>query len=128
MIRILGTIFAGLFGLAFGSFLNVCLSRWPAGESVVKPRSHCRQCNRTLTWWENVPLVSWLALARPLPHLPRLDRLALSAGGAGGGGACGPILMDVSFAGPGLFASRVAASRLYLADSRVGTMIFSLGS
>jgi len=62
MIRILGTIFAGLFGLAFGSFLNVCLSRWPAGESVVKPRSHCRQCGRTLTWWENVPLVSWLAL------------------------------------------------------------------
>jgi leader peptidase (prepilin peptidase)/N-methyltransferase len=62
MIRILGTIFAGLLGLAFGSFLNVCLSRWPAGESVVKPRSHCRQCNRTLTWWENVPLVSWLAL------------------------------------------------------------------
>jgi leader peptidase (prepilin peptidase)/N-methyltransferase len=62
MIRILGTIFAGLFGLAFGSFLNVCLSRWPAGESMVKPRSHCRQCDRTLTWWENVPLVSWLAL------------------------------------------------------------------
>jgi leader peptidase (prepilin peptidase)/N-methyltransferase len=62
MIRILGTIFAGLMGLAFGSFLNVCLSRWPAGESIVKPRSHCRQCGRTLTWWENVPLVSWLAL------------------------------------------------------------------
>jgi leader peptidase (prepilin peptidase)/N-methyltransferase len=62
MIRILGTIFAGLFGLAFGSFLNVCLSRWPAGESVVKPRSHCRQCGQPLTWWENVPLVSWLAL------------------------------------------------------------------
>ncbi len=62
MIRILGTIFAWLLGLAFGSFLNVCLSRGPAGESVVKPRSHCRQCGRTLTWWENVPLVSWLAL------------------------------------------------------------------
>jgi leader peptidase (prepilin peptidase)/N-methyltransferase len=62
MIRILGTIFAGLLGLAFGSFLNVCLSRWPAGESIVSPRSHCRQCNRTLAWWENVPLVSWLAL------------------------------------------------------------------
>jgi leader peptidase (prepilin peptidase)/N-methyltransferase len=62
MIRILGTIFAGLFGLAFGSFLNVCLSRWPEGESVVQPRSHCRQCDRTLAWWENVPLVSWLAL------------------------------------------------------------------
>jgi leader peptidase (prepilin peptidase)/N-methyltransferase len=62
MIRILGTIFAGLLGLAFGSFLNVCLSRWPAGESIVRPRSHCRQCSRTLAWWENVPLVSWLAL------------------------------------------------------------------
>jgi leader peptidase (prepilin peptidase)/N-methyltransferase len=62
MMRILGTIFAGLLGLAFGSFLNVCLSRWPEGESVVQPRSHCRQCGRTLTWWENVPLVSWLAL------------------------------------------------------------------
>jgi leader peptidase (prepilin peptidase)/N-methyltransferase len=62
MIRLLGTVFAGLAGLAFGSFLNVCLTRWPAGESVVQPRSHCRACGRTLAWWENVPLVSWLAL------------------------------------------------------------------
>ncbi|MGD0097943.1 MAG: prepilin peptidase [Terracidiphilus sp.] len=62
MIRILGTIFAGLMGLAFGSFLNVCVTRWPAGESIISPRSHCRQCGRTLGWWENVPLVSWLAL------------------------------------------------------------------
>jgi len=62
MMGILGTIFAGLLGLAFGSFLNVCLSRWPEGESIVQPRSHCRQCSRTLTWWENIPLFSWLAL------------------------------------------------------------------
>jgi leader peptidase (prepilin peptidase)/N-methyltransferase len=62
MIRILGTIFAGLLGLAFGSFLNVCLSRWPGGESIITPRSHCRSCARTLAWWENIPLVSWLAL------------------------------------------------------------------
>ena len=62
MIRIVGTILAGLLGLAFGSFLNVCLSRWPEGESVVKPRSHCRNCGRTLEWWENVPLASWIAL------------------------------------------------------------------
>ena len=60
MIRIFGTVFAGLMGLAFGSFLNVCLSRWPAGESVVAPRSHCRGCGHTLAWWENVPLISWL--------------------------------------------------------------------
>jgi leader peptidase (prepilin peptidase)/N-methyltransferase len=62
MIRILGTAFAALMGLAFGSFLNVCLTRWPAGESIVKPRSHCRNCGRTLAWWENLPLLSWLAL------------------------------------------------------------------
>lgn len=55
-------MFAALAGLAFGSFLNVCLTRWPAGESIVKPRSHCRNCGRMLAWWENVPLVSWLAL------------------------------------------------------------------
>ena len=62
MIRILGTVLAGLLGLAFGSFLNVCLSRWPEGESIVTPPSHCRNCSRILTWWENIPLVSWLAL------------------------------------------------------------------
>ena len=62
MIRIFGTVFAALMGLPFGSFLNVCLSRWPAGESLVKPRSHCRGCGHTLAWWENVPLVSWVGL------------------------------------------------------------------
>jgi leader peptidase (prepilin peptidase) / N-methyltransferase len=62
MIRVLATSFAALAGLAFGSFLNVCLTRWPQGESVITPRSHCRSCKRTLAWWENVPLVSWLLL------------------------------------------------------------------
>jgi leader peptidase (prepilin peptidase)/N-methyltransferase len=62
MIRILGTAFAALVGLAFGSFLNVCLSRWPEGESVVKPRSHCRNCDHILAWWENIPLLSWVIL------------------------------------------------------------------
>jgi leader peptidase (prepilin peptidase) / N-methyltransferase len=62
MIRVLGTVFAAMLGLAFGSFLNVCLSRWPEGESIIHPRSHCRRCGRILAWWENVPLVSWIAL------------------------------------------------------------------
>ncbi len=62
MIRIFGTIFAGLLGLAFGSFLNVCLTRWPQGESIVHPRSHCRNCDHKLSWWENIPLLSWLVL------------------------------------------------------------------
>lgn len=62
MIEPIASLFAALFGLAFGSFLNVCLSRWPAGESIVSPRSHCRACRRTLVWWENIPLLSWLVL------------------------------------------------------------------
>lgn len=62
MIRTLVTVFAGLLGLAFGSFLNVCLSRWPEGEGIVHPRSHCRNCGHTLAWWENIPLVSWIVL------------------------------------------------------------------
>jgi leader peptidase (prepilin peptidase)/N-methyltransferase len=60
MIRILGTVFAALAGLAFGSFLNVCVSRWPMGESIVHRRSHCRKCDHTLAWWENIPVASWL--------------------------------------------------------------------
>jgi leader peptidase (prepilin peptidase) / N-methyltransferase len=62
MIRILGAVFAGLVGLAFGSFLNVCLTRLPSGESIVGPRSMCRACRRTLAWWENIPVLSWLVL------------------------------------------------------------------
>jgi len=62
MIRTLVTVFAGFLGLAFGSFLNVCLSRWPEEESVVHPRSHCRNCPHTLAWWENIPLLSWIML------------------------------------------------------------------
>ena len=62
LIRIFATIFAGLLGLAFGSFLNVCVSRWPAGESIVKPGSHCRNCDHPLASWENIPLLSWLVL------------------------------------------------------------------
>jgi leader peptidase (prepilin peptidase)/N-methyltransferase len=62
MIRIFCTGLAALLGLAFGSFLNVCLSRWPEGESVVRPRSHCANCGRTLAWWENIPVASWVAL------------------------------------------------------------------
>ncbi|MDR3792169.1 MAG: prepilin peptidase [Terracidiphilus sp.] len=62
MFRIFGTILAARLGLAFGSFLNVCLSRWPEDESIVHPRSHCRHCEHTLSWWENIPLLSWLIL------------------------------------------------------------------
>ena len=62
MVRWAGAIFAALFGLAFGSFLNVVLARFPEDESIIHPRSHCRHCDHILAWWENLPLLSWILL------------------------------------------------------------------
>jgi len=55
-------ILIGLFGLCFGSFLNVCISRLPRGESIVLPRSHCPRCNHAIRWYDNIPVVSYLVL------------------------------------------------------------------
>lgn len=51
-----------LLGACFGSFLNVCVSRWPAGLSVVRPRSRCPKCERGIQWHENVPVLGWMRL------------------------------------------------------------------
>lgn len=51
-----------LYGIVIGSFLNVCIYRIPLGESVAKERSHCMQCGHRLSWYELIPIVSWLAL------------------------------------------------------------------
>jgi len=55
-------LFAGLMGLAVGSFLNVCIYRLPLEQSLVFPGSRCTICNRTLSWFENVPVVAWVVL------------------------------------------------------------------
>jgi len=52
----------GVFGLMVGSFLNVCISRIPAGESVVTPRSRCPNCKTLIVWYDNIPVVSYLIL------------------------------------------------------------------
>jgi leader peptidase (prepilin peptidase) / N-methyltransferase len=60
--NVFATAFAFLVGLCVGSFLNVCVERWPADLSVVRPRSRCPKCGHQLAWFENVPVVSWLVL------------------------------------------------------------------
>jgi leader peptidase (prepilin peptidase)/N-methyltransferase len=53
---------AFVIGLLFGSFLNVCISRLPKGESIVRPRSRCPQCGTPIRWYDNIPILSWFIL------------------------------------------------------------------
>jgi leader peptidase (prepilin peptidase) / N-methyltransferase len=53
---------AGAFGAVVGSFLNVCIHRLPLGASIVWPSSACPHCKRELSWYENIPVASFLVL------------------------------------------------------------------
>ena len=57
-----------VFGLAFGSFLNVCVYRLPRDLSVVRPRSACPNCNQWIAFYHNVPVLSWLLLRGRCRH------------------------------------------------------------
>jgi leader peptidase (prepilin peptidase)/N-methyltransferase len=64
-------ILALLFGLLIGSFLNVCIHRWPRGRSVVRPRSHCVRCRKIIAWHDNIPVVSYVLLGGKCRHCGR---------------------------------------------------------
>lgn len=51
-----------LFGITIGSFLNVCIFRLPAGESLTKKNSHCMTCGTPIKWYDLIPVFSWLFL------------------------------------------------------------------
>jgi leader peptidase (prepilin peptidase) / N-methyltransferase len=57
-----------VFGLAFGSFLNVCIYRLPRGISVVTPRSACPKCGHGIALYDNLPVLSWLILGGRCRH------------------------------------------------------------
>src|SRR5512133_736217 len=59
---------AFVFGLVFGSFLNVCIYRMPRGLSVVAPRSACPNCKTPIAAYDNVPVFSWLVLRGRCRH------------------------------------------------------------
>lgn len=98
-------VLAFAFGAVWGSFLNVCISRWPAGLSVVAPRSRCPDCERPIAWYENVPVLSWIALrarcrgcGKPISIMYPLVELAVGFAW----------LASVAHFGPTLTALRVA--------------------
>ena len=70
-----------LFGLTFGSFVTVLVHRTPLHQPVGRGRSRCPSCGTTLTWRDNIPLVSWVLLggrcrhcgARISPRYPVLE-------------------------------------------------------
>lgn len=57
-----------VLGLAFGSFLNVCIYRLPRDLSVVHPRSACPHCERGIALYDNIPVLSWLILRGRCRH------------------------------------------------------------
>lgn len=57
-----------LFGLVFGSFLNVCIYRLPRGLSVVSPRSACPGCGKFIAFYDNIPVLSWILLRGKCRH------------------------------------------------------------
>ena len=102
---VLISLMAFLFGLCVGSFLNVCIARWPLDLSVVRPRSRCPLCGHQLAWFENIPVFSWLALGarcracrQPIPAIYPLAEIGVGLVWA----AC------VLWAGPTFTALRLA--------------------
>lgn len=92
-------------GASVGSFLNVCILRWPADESVIRPRSRCPRCGHPLAWYDNIPVVSWLVLRAKC----RNCSLPISAMYPVVEATCGAIwVMAIHAAGPTFLGLRVA--------------------
>src|SRR3712207_4105920 len=90
-------VLAFILGAVIGSFLNVCIVRWPEGQSVVRPRSRCPRCERPVGALENVPILSWLALrgrcrgcGLPISPLYPAIELTVAVGWLGAYSAFGP--------------------------------------
>jgi len=126
--------FAGVFGLIIGSFLNVVIYRVPAGIPLTRP-SQCPHCEAPVRPWQNVPVLSWLALrgrcaSCRAPISPRYPLVELATGVAFGGvvwmllgtDAFGLAALDSH---PAAFAL-LAAAYLYLAAVSIALTMIDL--
>ncbi|MDA0311660.1 MAG: prepilin peptidase [Gemmatimonadetes bacterium] len=129
---------AGLFGLLFGSFLNVCTLRWPQDESIVSPGSHCPKCDAPVRWFDNIPVLSWLVLrakcrfcAEPISIQYPLVELATGVMWAGVFAAHGPTLEALRGAVflTMLFGISVSDARFYIIPDQfsVGGAVIGVG-
>jgi leader peptidase (prepilin peptidase)/N-methyltransferase len=73
-----------IFGSCIGSFLNVCIDRWPKDQSIVSPRSHCPHCQKQIPWYLNIPIITWALLhgkaaccGNPIPFRYILSELTI---------------------------------------------------
>ena len=60
-----------VFGLIWGSFLNVCIYRWPKDppeNNIISPRSYCPNCRHTIAWYDNIPILSFILLRGRCRH------------------------------------------------------------
>ena len=68
LVTVVFGIFFALYGIVIGSFLNVLILRLPLKESITLKRSHCMTCGHTLSWYELIPLFSYLVLGGKCRH------------------------------------------------------------
>jgi len=126
-------LFAFVVGACVGSFLNVCITRWPHDLSVVRPRSRCPRCERPITALDNIPILSWVLLrgkcrgcALPISTLYPAIELITGLGWLGTVLAFGPTFTAVRVAvlGTVLLGIAVTDARHYLIPD--GFTVFGL--
>lgn len=98
-------LFFAVVGASIGSFLNVCIARWPLEQSVIRPPSRCPRCLVPIRWHDNVPVLGWLWLRgrcrncrAPIAVVYPAVELAVALGWVAAAMAWGPSLVAVRLA------------------------------
>ena len=85
VLRVIAAFAAFAYGACLGSFINVCIWRMPRRESVISAPSHCTKCGSRIKWYDNLPVISFLALRGKCrvcrePYSPRYFIVEVLAG------------------------------------------------